>query len=44
MVRLVALDDTSPKMPMLLELAHGDLWEVVCESAKLDLTFEQILR
>ena len=27
-----------------MELAHGDLWEVVAESAKFQLAFDQILR
>ena len=43
-VRLVGLDDANPQFPILMELAHGDLWEVVAESAKFQLAFDQILR
>ena len=43
-VRLVGLDDANPHFSFLMELASGDLWEVVAESAKFDLAFDQILR
>lgn len=43
-IRVVAMDDSKPQMPILMELAEGDLWHVLLARNPLRCTFKETVR